>query len=107
MDERERMAPPPPANQVPAHAPAPAAAGAQPAAQIQGLNVGPGGLGGVFQRNGGLGAAHQALLQRECPAGFQPYLRPPFFPLRILLLLIIMCISLSLASTVFLTLPGT
>ena len=63
------------------------------------------GLGVPF-RNGGLGAAHQALLQREGPAGYQPYLRPSFFFCRIFLLLIIMCISLSLASTVFLTLPG-
>ncbi len=82
---------------------APAAVGA---AQAEGLAAGAGGLGGMFQRNGGLGAAHQALLQRESPAGFQPYLRPPLFPLRILLLLVIMCISLSLASIVFLTLPG-
>ncbi len=34
---------------------------------------------GVPFRNGGLGAAHQALLHREGPAGFQPYLRPPLF----------------------------
>ena len=61
---------------------------------------------GVPFRNGGLGAAHQALLQREGPAGYQPYLRPSFFFCRIFLLLIIMCLSLSLASTVFLTLPG-
>ena len=61
---------------------------------------------GVAFRNGGLGAAHQALLQREGPAGYQPYLRPSFFIVRIVLLLVIMCISLSLASTIFLTLPG-
>jgi len=36
------------------------------------------GLGVPF-RNGGLGAAHQALLQREGPAGYQPYLRPSSF----------------------------
>jgi len=60
---------------------------------------------GVAFRNGGLGAAHQALLQREGPAGYQPYLRPSFFIVRIVLLLVIMCISLSLASTIFLTLP--
>lgn len=63
-------------------------------------------LGGVPFRNGGLGAAHQALLQREGPAGYVPYLRPPLFYLRIFLLLIVMCASLSVASTVFLTLPG-
>ena len=63
-------------------------------------------LGGVPFRNGGLGAAHQALLQREGPAGYVPYLRPPVFFIRIILLLFIMCISLSVASTIFLTLPG-
>ena len=30
-----------------------------------------------------LGAAHQALLQREAPTGFQPYNRPNIFPLRV------------------------
>ena len=30
-----------------------------------------------------LGAAHQALLQREGPTGFQPYNRPNIFPLRV------------------------
>lgn len=64
-------------------------------------------LGGMPFRNGGLGAAHQALLQREGPAGFVPYLRPQFFFIRIILLLLIMCVSLSIASTIFLTLPGT
>ncbi len=63
-------------------------------------------LGGIPFRNGGLGAAHQALLQREGPAGYVPYLRPPVFFIRIILLLFIMCISLSVASTIFLTLPG-
>ncbi|XP_046441490.1 E3 ubiquitin-protein ligase MARCHF6-like isoform X3 [Daphnia pulex] len=62
-------------------------------------------LGGIPFRNGGLGAAHQALLQREGPAGYVPYLRPPVFFIRIILLLFIMCISLSVASTIFLTLP--
>uniref|UniRef100_A0A0P5K8I6 E3 ubiquitin-protein ligase MARCHF6 n=1 Tax=Daphnia magna TaxID=35525 RepID=A0A0P5K8I6_9CRUS len=62
-------------------------------------------FGGVPFRNGGLGAAHQALLQREGPAGYVPYLRPSVFFIRILLLLLLMCISLSVASTIFLTLP--
>ena len=31
----------------------------------------------------GLGAAHQALLQREAPTGTQPYVRPVLFPLRV------------------------
>jgi len=30
-----------------------------------------------------LGAAHQALLQREGPTGFQPYNKPILFPLRV------------------------
>ena len=33
------------------------------------------------QNNEGLAAAHQALLQREGPVGFQPYKRPRMFPL--------------------------
>ena len=33
--------------------------------------------------NLGLGAAHQALLQREAPTGFQPYIKPTYFPLRV------------------------
>ena len=48
----------------PAAAPAPAAAGAD--------NI------------DGLGAAHHALLQREAPTGTQPYVRPTFFPLRVI-----------------------
>ena len=71
-----------------------------PVAPVQEANV------GIPFRNGGLGAAHQALLQREGPAGYIPYMRPPLFFARIVLLLIVMCISLSVASTIFLTLPG-
>ena len=55
----------------PAAAPAPAAAGAD--------NI------------DGLGAAHHALLQREAPTGTQPYVRPTFFPLRV-----ITCTTLSI-----------
>ena len=33
--------------------------------------------------DGDLGAAHQALVQREGPTGFQPYNRPNLFPLRV------------------------
>lgn len=86
-------------NQPAAPAPLPPA----PAAQAQDGNAF---LGGVPFRNGGLGAAHQALLQREGPAGYVPYLRPQFFFIRIILLLFIMCISLSVVSTIFLTVPG-
>lgn len=54
---------------------------------------------------GGLGAAHQALLQREGPTGFQPYERPQWFIARLIGLLIAVCISLVVASVVALTLP--
>ncbi len=36
---------------------------------------------GQAQAQEGLAAAHQALLQREGPIGFQPYKRPKMFPL--------------------------
>ena len=35
----------------------------------------------VPNQNNGLAAAHQALLQREGPVGFQPYKKPRMFPL--------------------------
>uniref|UniRef100_A0A3Q3W7N9 E3 ubiquitin-protein ligase MARCHF6 n=1 Tax=Mola mola TaxID=94237 RepID=A0A3Q3W7N9_MOLML len=53
----------------------------------------------------GLHAAHQAILQQGGPVGFQPYHRPLRFPLRIVLLIAFMCITLLLASLVCLTLP--
>ncbi|XP_046402994.1 E3 ubiquitin-protein ligase MARCHF6 isoform X2 [Ischnura elegans] len=55
----------------------------------------------------GLGVAHQALLQREGPqnVGVQVYVRPPFFPLRLAALLLLLCVSLVFASVVALTLP--
>lgn len=61
----------------------------------------------VDNNNGGgdLGAAHQALLQRGGPTGFQPYIRPQLFPARIIGLLIFVCISLVIASLVALTVP--
>jgi E3 ubiquitin-protein ligase MARCH6 len=52
-----------------------------------------------------LGAAHQALLQREGPFGFQPYVRPKWFPARLLGLLLCVCASLVVASLVAMTLP--
>lgn len=58
------------------------------------------GLGG-----GGLAAAHQALLQRDVPVGYQPYERPSFFPVRLVGLLIFMCISLVIGSLLTLTIP--
>ncbi|XP_044736435.1 E3 ubiquitin-protein ligase MARCHF6 isoform X2 [Chrysoperla carnea] len=54
---------------------------------------------------GGLGAAHQALLQRESPTGFQPYNRPKFLALRLIILLAIVCVSLITSSLIALTLP--
>uniref|UniRef100_A0A3Q1IJ98 E3 ubiquitin-protein ligase MARCHF6 n=1 Tax=Anabas testudineus TaxID=64144 RepID=A0A3Q1IJ98_ANATE len=53
----------------------------------------------------GLHAAHQAILQQGGPVGFQPYHRPLRFPVRIVLLIAFMCITLLLASLVCLTLP--
>lgn len=52
-----------------------------------------------------LGAAHQALLQREGPTGFHPYVRPRWFPARLIGLLFCVCISLIIASLVAMTLP--
>ncbi|KAJ8679013.1 hypothetical protein QAD02_014800 [Eretmocerus hayati] len=52
-----------------------------------------------------LGAAHQALLQREGPFTFQPYVRPKWFAARLLGLLVCVCISLVLGSLVAMTLP--
>ncbi|XP_067857144.1 E3 ubiquitin-protein ligase MARCH6 isoform X3 [Heptranchias perlo] len=53
----------------------------------------------------GLHAAHQAILQQGGPVGFQPYRKPLQFPLRILLLVIFMCVTLLIASLICLTLP--
>ncbi|XP_034015386.1 E3 ubiquitin-protein ligase MARCH6 [Thalassophryne amazonica] len=53
----------------------------------------------------GLHAAHQAILQQGGPVGFQPYHRPLQFPVRIVLLIAFMCITLLVASLVCLTLP--
>lgn len=58
------------------------------------------GLGG-----GGLGAAHQALLQRDVPVGFQPFDRPSLFAIRLIGLLIFMCISLVIGSLLIITVP--
>lgn len=53
----------------------------------------------------GLAAAHQAIMQRDVPVGFQPYERPAFFAIRLIGLLILMCISLVIGSLITLTLP--
>lgn len=53
----------------------------------------------------GLGAAHQALLQRDVPVGFQPYDRPTMFVFRLVGLIVLMCVSLVLGSLITLTIP--
>ncbi|KAL1128927.1 hypothetical protein AAG570_013461 [Ranatra chinensis] len=52
-----------------------------------------------------LGAAHFAILQRGSPTGFQPYVRPRFFPLRLAALMAVVCCSLVAVSVVALTVP--
>lgn len=53
----------------------------------------------------GLGDAHQAMMQGGGPTGFQPYTRPDLFPLRLLLLIVLMCLTLFMASLVLFVLP--
>lgn len=53
----------------------------------------------------GLGAAHQAMLQGGGPIGFQSYKRPRFFYFRVVLLVILMCMTLFAASLVCLIMP--
>lgn len=52
-----------------------------------------------------LGAAHQAMIQRETPTDFQPYVRPRWFHARLIGLLICVCVSLVIASLIAMTLP--
>nr|XP_050849260.1 E3 ubiquitin-protein ligase MARCHF6 isoform X1 [Vespula vulgaris] len=58
------------------------------------------------QQHPDLGAAHQALMQRENPTGFQPYIRPLWFPARLIGLLFCVCISLVIAGLIAMTLPA-
>lgn len=53
----------------------------------------------------GLAAAHQAIMQRDVPVGFQPYDRPALFAVRLVGLLVMMCISLVIGSLITLTVP--
>lgn len=53
----------------------------------------------------GLGAAHQALLHREGPTGFEPYERPAWFPARLFVLVCSAALSLVAASLIALTVP--
>jgi len=55
--------------------------------------------------NGGLGAAHQAMLQGGGPTGFMPYKRPTYFLLRLLLLLAAMCVTLFITSVAGFLIP--
>ncbi|EDW69758.1 E3 ubiquitin-protein ligase MARCHF6 [Drosophila virilis] len=52
-----------------------------------------------------LAAAHQAMMQRNVPIGFQPYERPTFFSLRLCALLSLMCLSIVCAAMLILTVP--
>ncbi|XP_035209314.1 E3 ubiquitin-protein ligase MARCHF6-like isoform X2 [Stegodyphus dumicola] len=52
-----------------------------------------------------LAAAHQALFQAVSPSSFQPYKRPKYLPFKIVCLIIFMCISLTMASLVMITVP--
>eukprot|EP00058_Branchiostoma_floridae_P019098 XP_002604587.1 hypothetical protein BRAFLDRAFT_92810 [Branchiostoma floridae] len=56
-------------------------------------------------QDGGLHAAHQAILQQAGPIGFQPYKRPTWFAFRLVLLVFLMCETLAFTSFVGLTLP--
>uniref|UniRef100_A0A0V0G6A1 E3 ubiquitin-protein ligase MARCHF6 n=1 Tax=Triatoma dimidiata TaxID=72491 RepID=A0A0V0G6A1_TRIDM len=65
----------------------------------------PAAVGGGAGRGVDLGAAHHALFQRGGPTGFQPYIRPRLFPLRLLCLVVLVCCSLVIVSLVALTVP--
>ncbi|ELT87335.1 hypothetical protein CAPTEDRAFT_168587 [Capitella teleta] len=53
----------------------------------------------------GLGEAHQAMMQPGGPVGFQPYARPLYFSIRLLLLLAFMGVTLFASSLISLILP--
>lgn len=57
------------------------------------------------QPNQGLGAAHQALLLRDVPTRFQPYERPSYFQLRLILLFLVLFVSIILGSFFVITVP--
>lgn len=52
-----------------------------------------------------LGVAHQALMRRDGPAAVEPYIRVSWFPLRLAALLVLVSISLVLASAMTLVIP--
>lgn len=61
--------------------------------------------GAGVQGAGGLAAEHQALLLLREPQAFQPYVRPRFFPLRILVLLCAMAATCCFTSCVLFLVP--
>ncbi|KIH67514.1 zinc finger, C3HC4 type [Ancylostoma duodenale] len=61
--------------------------------------------GAGAQGVGGLAAEHQALLLLREPQAFQPYVRPRFFPLRVLVLLGIMGITCCFTSCMLFLVP--
>ncbi|CAJ0594354.1 unnamed protein product [Cylicocyclus nassatus] len=61
--------------------------------------------GAGAQGAGGLAAEHQALLLLREPQAFQPYIRPRFFPLRVLLLLATMAATCCFASCLLFLVP--
>ncbi|XP_022212455.2 E3 ubiquitin-protein ligase MARCHF6 [Drosophila obscura] len=52
-----------------------------------------------------LAAAHQAIMQRDAPVGFQPYEKPTLFAFRLCALLTLMCLSIVCAAILTLTVP--
>ncbi|EDW93937.1 E3 ubiquitin-protein ligase MARCHF6 [Drosophila yakuba] len=52
-----------------------------------------------------LAAAHQAIMQRDAPVGFQPYDKPSLFAFRLCALLALMCLSIVCAAMLTLTIP--
>lgn len=52
-----------------------------------------------------LAAAHQAIMQRDAPVGFQPYEKPSLFAIRLCALLLLMCLSIVCAAMLTLTVP--
>ncbi|XP_072169738.1 E3 ubiquitin-protein ligase MARCHF6-like [Diadema setosum] len=55
----------------------------------------------------GLHAAHHALLNNRQPTHFEPYNRPNLFHIRVLLLVVLLCLTLLISSLVCMTLPVT
>jgi len=54
---------------------------------------------------GGLAAAHQAMLQREGPTGFQTYTKPDYFTARMVCLMLLMVFSWLMVSLTMMVIP--